>query len=29
VNTINAGFNNPAAHIDAIRNFREATKQLW
>jgi hypothetical protein len=29
VNTMNAGFNNPAAHIDAIRNFREATKQLW
>ena len=29
VNTMNAGFSNPAAHIDAIRNFREATKQLW
>jgi probable F420-dependent oxidoreductase len=29
VNTMNAGLNNPAAHIDAIRNFREATKQLW
>jgi probable F420-dependent oxidoreductase len=29
VNTMNAGVNNPAAHIDAIRNFREATKQLW
>ncbi|HEX6435786.1 MAG TPA: LLM class F420-dependent oxidoreductase [Candidatus Binatia bacterium] len=29
VNTMNSGFSNPAAHIDAIRNFREATKQLW
>jgi probable F420-dependent oxidoreductase len=29
VNTMNAGFSNPAAHIDAIRGFREATKQLW
>ena len=29
VNTMSAGFNNPAAHIDAIRDFREATKQLW
>jgi probable F420-dependent oxidoreductase len=29
VNTMNAGFNKPSAHIDAIRNFREATKQLW
>jgi hypothetical protein len=24
-----AGFITPAAHIDAIRSFREATKQLW
>jgi probable F420-dependent oxidoreductase len=29
VNTMKAGFGNPAAHIDAIRSFREATKQLW
>ena len=29
VNTMNSGFSNPAAHIDAIRNFSEATKQLW
>ena len=29
VNTMNAGFRNPAAHIDAIRSFREVTKQLW
>jgi probable F420-dependent oxidoreductase len=29
VNTMNAGFSNPAAHIEAIRSFREATKQLW
>ncbi|HEX6175013.1 MAG TPA: LLM class F420-dependent oxidoreductase, partial [Candidatus Binatia bacterium] len=29
VNTMNAGFNKPTAHMDAIRNFREATKQLW
>ena len=29
VNTMNAGFSNPDAHIDAIRTFREATKQLW
>jgi probable F420-dependent oxidoreductase len=29
VNTMNAGFSNPAAHLDAIRNFSEATKQLW
>ena len=29
VNTMKAGFATPAAHIDAIRSFREATKQLW
>jgi probable F420-dependent oxidoreductase len=29
VNTMKAGFITPAAHIDAIRSFREATKQLW
>ena len=29
VNTMNAGFSYPAAHIEAIRSFREATKQLW
>ena len=29
VNTMNAGLSNPAAHIDAIRRFREATKELW
>jgi probable F420-dependent oxidoreductase len=29
VNTMNAGFNNPAAHLDAIRNFCEVTKKLW
>lgn len=29
VNTMKAGLGNPAAHIDAIRSFREATKQLW
>jgi probable F420-dependent oxidoreductase len=29
VNTMKAGFMTPAAHIDAIRIFREATKQLW
>jgi alkanesulfonate monooxygenase SsuD/methylene tetrahydromethanopterin reductase-like flavin-dependent oxidoreductase (luciferase family) len=29
VNTMNAALSNPAAHIDAIRRFREATKELW
>ena len=29
VNTMKAGYTNPAAHIGAIRRFREATKQLW
>jgi probable F420-dependent oxidoreductase len=29
VNTMKAGFLTPAAHVDAIRSFREATNQLW
>jgi probable F420-dependent oxidoreductase len=29
VNTMKAGYNNPADHIGAIRSFREATKRLW
>jgi probable F420-dependent oxidoreductase len=29
VNTMKAGFVTPAAHIDAIRSFREATNKLW
>ena len=29
VNTMKAGFLTPAAHVDAIRSFRDATKQLW
>ena len=29
LNTMNAGLDNPAAHIEAIRRFKEATAQSW
>ena len=29
VNTMKAGYSTPAAHIEAIRRFHEATKELW